>query len=97
MYRNESKPPTCLACASPHVTPETHFDPSEGDANVIFETPVRPSGFFGGLEIPREHFKVNRARICLACGHVMFFLSPRIRRQIESRMAELRAVAPSEE
>ena len=79
------------------MTPETHFDPSDGDANVVFETRARPTGFLGQFENTRQRYKVSRARVCLACGHVMFSLSPHIRREIEQRIAELEAIAPSED
>jgi hypothetical protein len=97
MYRTESKPPTCLACGSPHVTPETSFDTTEGDPNIYFETRVRPTGFLAELEDTRQRFNVDRAQVCLACGHVMFFLSPSKRRELERRMAELKPMPPREE
>ncbi len=94
MYRNESKPATCTACGSPQVTPETKFDPTEGFARVHFEIAKPKAGLFAATH---ESFTVDRARACLACGHVMYFLSPRTRHELERRMAELVAIPPSEE
>jgi hypothetical protein len=95
MYRDESKPPTCLACASTQVTPETKFDPTEGFARIHFDV-ARPKGrrLFAATQ---ESFTVDRARVCLACGYVMYSLSPRTRQELERRMAELVAIPPRDD
>lgn len=94
MYRADSKVLTCTVCTSPHVTPETKFDPSEGFAKVHFNLKTPAPGFFSESWMS---LKVDRARLCLACGHVMYFLSPRARQELERRMPELEAIPPSDD
>lgn len=72
-YRTPEKTPLCASCGGGSLTPATKFDTSEGYPNVYFRnTKVQPS-FFGGSD--RQWYPVDRARICLDCGHVMLFFS----------------------
>jgi hypothetical protein len=73
--------PRCASCGATQVTPPTRFDLSSPvNAAVTFRPRAGKSLF--GLAV-MESFGVDRARICLACGHVMLALSP-------GKLAELR-------
>jgi hypothetical protein len=69
-----------VACGNANLTAETKFDPSEGNANIHFFDP-KATGLFDYSVVT---FTVNRARVCLDCGHVMLSFGP-------ARLAELRA------
>jgi hypothetical protein len=74
--------PRCASCGATQVTPATSFDLSSPvNATVTFRPRAGKSLF--GLAV-MESFRVDRARVCLACGHVMLALSP-------VKLAELRA------
>ena len=79
----------CAACQSTELTPLTRFDPSEGFARVHFLRKSPGSGFFAS---PYEHITVDRARVCLACGHVMHFLGAKRRRELAEKIAGLSPV-----
>jgi hypothetical protein len=73
-----------VACGNSNLTPETKFDPSEGNAYIHFRDPTAdPTRTFFDDDQPK--FAVNRARVCLDCGHVMLSLG-------RERLAQLRAV-----
>ncbi len=64
MYRTaDPNAPRCTACGGSACTPPTKFDPTKGWSRVYFRTAD-----------PRQSYSVtiNRARICMECGHVMF-------------------------
>lgn len=89
MYRTPDETPRCPCCHSLELSEVTKFDPSEGYARVHFEQAQRPSGLFAD---PFVRYTVNRARVCLACGHVMHFLDEKQRADLAERMASLRAI-----
>lgn len=84
MYRAPDATPRCSACGNANLTPATKFDTSEGFPNVYFEKAEPETGFFASNT---ETFAVDRARVCLDCGHVMFSFS-------SDKLATLRAHLP---
>jgi hypothetical protein len=81
-----------VACGNTNLTPETKFDPSEGNANIHFVDPTldpRDRGFF---DDGQWTFAVNRARVCLDCGYVMLSLSRERLAQLRAAIGRLRAV-----
>lgn len=91
MYRApEAPPPRCPSCGSASLSPETRLDPSEGYLRVHFHVAGGPPGLLGG---PTESFVVDRARVCLGCGHVMTGLSARTLAQLRARLGQLAPMA----
>jgi hypothetical protein len=89
MYRVPDTSPRCVACGNTNLTPETRFDPSEGNANIHFFDPKAKQGF---LDDGHPTFAVNRARVCLDCGHVMLSLGGTRLEQLRAAIDRLRAV-----
>jgi hypothetical protein len=89
MYRVPDKSPRCLACGNTNLTPETKFDPSEGNAYIHFFDPTAEPGFFDHSDAT---FAVNRARVCLDCGYVMLSLGRERLAQLRAAIGRLRAV-----
>ena len=85
MYRSPDATPRCTACGNSQLTPETKFDTSEGLANVYFRHRDAKPDFFGSVE--SATFAVDRARVCLDCGHVMLSFC-------EAKLAALREAMP---
>jgi len=84
MYRAPDQTPRCASCGGTSLTPATKFDPSDGFAYVWFrDRRVTPTVLGGD---GTQHLAIDRARVCLDCGHVMLGFS-------DSRLAELRAVS----
>jgi hypothetical protein len=78
-----SPTPRCSSCGATELTAPTRFDLSSPvTASVIFR-PRTPNPGFLGIQVMHSEL-VDRARVCLACGHVMLGLSP-------ASLAELRA------
>jgi hypothetical protein len=70
MYRTSDAKPRCLACGNEHLTEPTAFDVTgEGSPVVIFDNPTTLFGLFNA------RYRVNRARVCLDCGHVMLAIA----------------------
>ena len=90
MYRSPDATPRCTACGNSQLTPETKFDTSEGFANLFFHYRDATPGFFGGVE--SRIFALDRARVCLDCGHVMLSLSARKLAALREAMPALAAV-----
>ncbi len=80
--------PRCPACGDSNLTPSTYVTPTEGYVRVQFEVRGERPGFLGGL--PREHFEVDRATVCLGCGHVSFGLSRATLALLRERVSSLR-------
>jgi hypothetical protein len=74
MYRQPDTTPRCTACGAVEVTPATFFDNTEGYPRIHFHILGAQPNFLGSK--PTETVDVNRARVCLACGHVMLGVSP---------------------
>lgn len=91
MYRAEAKEPTCAMCGSVHISPETHFEPTEGVATMHFVLRDPPTGW---LADPRLRLRITRARACLDCGHVALFLSPKRREELRQAASGLLAIPP---
>jgi hypothetical protein len=72
----------CASCGATQVTPPTLFDLSNPVSATVTFRPRAGKSLFGLAVM--ETFRVDRARVCLACGHVMLALSP-------AKLAELRA------
>lgn len=91
MYRSPDETPRCPCCQSIELGPLTKFDPSEGYARVHFRVKGATAGLLGSPA--NAAYTVDRARVCLRCGHVMHFLSAEqcadLRRRIESLEALL--------
>ncbi len=88
MYRAPEAPPLrCPACGATSLSPQTKLDPSEGYLNVHFHVAGAPPGLLGVP--PTERFVVDRARICLDCGHAVMGLSARALAQLRGRLAHL--------
>ena len=86
MYRAPDVTPRCVSCGDTQLTPATWFTVSEGFAHVYFENRSAKPGLLGQ---PRESFHVNRARVCLACGHVMLGLAPDDLELLRKKLATL--------
>jgi hypothetical protein len=86
MYRTPDETPRCACCHSLQLTEPTKFDPSEGYSVVHFRQRQASAGRFAGAEV---QFAVTRARICIACGHVMWFLDQRRRTELVERIESL--------
>ncbi|MFO0682971.1 MAG: hypothetical protein U0234_13025 [Sandaracinus sp.] len=86
MYRSPDRIERCPCCQSEELGPLTKFDPSEGNAHLHFARKDPTGGIFRASS---ETFAVDRARVCLACGHVMFFFSEGRLRQLKGRLPEL--------
>jgi hypothetical protein len=69
-------------CGATALTPPTLLQPTEGHLNLHFQAPGAQPGFLGMMS--SETFAVDRASVCLECGHVILGLSP-------ERLQELRA------
>jgi hypothetical protein len=65
----------------------TYVTPTEGYLRVHFTVRDGPRGFLGS--IPREHFEVDRARVCLACGHVSLGLGAKTLARLRREAASL--------
>ncbi|MCU0658220.1 MAG: hypothetical protein MUF64_24050 [Polyangiaceae bacterium] len=87
MYRDAAQRPLCPACGSSNQTEETQFDPSEGYAQIFFrmKTPPRSS-----WDSDKVRFIVDRARICIDCGHVSLSLSESRRRELAAQLGGLK-------
>jgi hypothetical protein len=91
-YRSAEPAPRCSSCGGSSLTPSTKFDTSEGYAKVYFEnTKVEPS-FFGGSGTIT--FAIDRARVCLDCGHVMLGFSKERLEGLRHEMASLKPILP---
>ncbi|HEX8793953.1 MAG TPA: hypothetical protein VF765_23590 [Polyangiaceae bacterium] len=87
MYRAPDAAPRCVACGETQLAGPTWFTVSEGFARVYFEKRGAKPGFLGGSA--KEGFHVNRARVCLACGHVMLGLSDDQLQQLRDKLGTL--------
>ena len=87
MYR-ESPERTlhCAQCGSSALTDETRFEPSAGYASVHFRE-VQDA-----LTRELHACRVDRARICLECGHVALCVSPTTLGALKAKLGALRAV-----
>jgi hypothetical protein len=74
-------------CGNTSLTPETKFDPSEGNAVIHFGDASVAQAF---MSDPYRRFPVNRARVCLDCGHVALALGPRKLAALRAALAALR-------
>jgi len=91
MYRDPgATPPRCPLCGGTSLTPETKLDPSEGYLNVHYEVAGGEPGLLGSA--PVERFAVDRARICLDCGHVVTGMSARTLAMLRARLGQLAPV-----
>jgi hypothetical protein len=90
MYREADDSPRCTACGNPNVTPPTHFDLTEGSASVVFGIRQPEKGW---LAETSKRFAVNRARVCLDCGHVMLAFGPERLEELRRALADLRPIA----
>ena len=79
VHRTSHRGRECPSCHSSELAEETKFDPSEGFAYVHYRDPSDTGIFAAPLR-----FAIDRARVCLACGHVSLSFG-------EARLAELRA------
>ncbi|HEU4413023.1 MAG TPA: hypothetical protein VFS43_47715 [Polyangiaceae bacterium] len=90
-YRITDRPPHCSACGSSALTPPTKFDASEGPPAVCFQAKKAERSLFGG---PTMHaFVVDRARVCLDCGHVMLSFGRERLDEMRGMMASLKPIA----
>ena len=72
MYRTPDATPRCPSCHGTNLTPTTFFDPSQAYVNVHFRRKnVTPDSRSGA---DNERYRVTRARVCLSCGAVAWFL-----------------------
>jgi len=94
MYRAPDTTPRCVACGGQSLTPETKFDPSEGWAYVHFAEHGTRSPLFGGGDRPTltpVRFAIDRARVCLDCGHVKLSMSSKTVAKLRADLANLQA------
>ncbi len=91
MYR-EPDPTTrrCPSCGSESLSEETKLDPSEGYLNVHFAVAGAPPALLGGNQT--ESYRVDRARVCLGCGHVVAVMGRAALARLRSRAGALAAV-----
>lgn len=89
MYRAPDETPRCACCQSPELTDVTRFDPSEGFSNVWFGKKDASGGW---LAATQESFPIGRARVCLACGHVMWSLATKDLERLRQRLPQLAAL-----
>lgn len=91
MYR-EPDPVTrrCPSCGSESLSEETMLDPSEGYLNLRFAVTGAAPTFLGGA--PTESFRVDRARVCLGCGHLVVVMGRAALARLRSRAGALAAV-----
>jgi hypothetical protein len=83
----------CTACGSGDVMPPTLFDLSGSTvATMTFRPRDAKPGFLGVTVL--ESLRVDRARVCLACGHVMLALRPETLAQLRAKAAMLDPVLP---
>ena len=84
MYRAPDSAPRCPSCGGTELAPATRFyarGQHDCTPTVVFE--VR--GEQGFLGPPHEYFHADRARVCLACGHLMLGMSPEQLAKLRSR------------
>jgi hypothetical protein len=83
--------PRCTSCGATALTPTTHAvgSPHAVELRLRFHRRGAKTGFFGDMP---EEFLVNHARVCLACGHVMFALSPQALAKLRERCAEMEPI-----
>lgn len=85
MYRTTDAPQRCPVCGGSSTTPPTEFDPSEGYSRVHFlRTDTRT----------RSGFIVDRASVCLDCGHIALSFSPKRLGELRSELPRLAAHQP---
>ncbi len=84
MYRAPDATPRCPLCTSTSLTPPTMFVTMQSFPKVRFHDAAGKGGFFGN---DRPDFEASRARVCLACGHVMLALGAKA-------LEHLRAASP---
>jgi hypothetical protein len=75
-------------CAATAISPPTLFQHSgEGNPELVLQVRGAKPGFLGA--IPRETFCVDRASVCLQCGHVILGFSPQRLQQLRERLPSL--------
>ena len=85
MYRDPDRTPECTFCGRTNLSPSTRLDPTKGFLAAHFKrVPTPESGPVSG----QHSVVVQRARICLDCGHVMLFIDGKT-------LAELKAALPA--
>ncbi len=87
MYREPDATPRCVSCGATQITPPTLFKNTEGLPCVYFLERGKKAGW--SIDTNSKSFSVNRARVCLACGHVMLALSPHELEDLRAKAAEL--------
>jgi hypothetical protein len=70
----------CTACGSDTLTHVSSFDDTSGYSHVVF--------LDGSAD--ERRFRVDRARVCLDCGHVMLAMSPRTLAELRAERGSLR-------
>jgi hypothetical protein len=85
--------PRCTSCGSSAVTPPSvvRGSPHGVELSVRFRRRDVKGGFFSN---DVETFAVSEARACLACGHVMFVLSPEALAALRAHGSNLEAMRP---
>ncbi len=84
MYREPDPTPACAVCGRTQLSPSTRLDPTKGFLAAHFKrTPTAESGPAAG----QHTVLLQRARICLVCGHVMIFIDAKA-------LADLKAALP---
>ncbi len=89
MYRTADETPRCPCCHSLELSELTKFDPSEGFSRVHFALKEPGEGFFAERA---ARYTLDRARICLSCGHAMLFVSEKQRADLAGRIGQLAPV-----
>jgi len=91
MYREADDSPRCTACGKSNVTPPTRFVLDQGvTAGLVFAIRNPEKGW---LAKTARAFDVDRARVCLDCGHVMLALGPKRLEELRSEVAGLLPMA----
>lgn len=90
-YSSPDQTPLCCSCGSASLTPSTKFDTSEGLAQVYFQDPTVEPSFFGGGGT--RTFSIDRARVCLDCGHIMLSFGKKKLEELRDAMASLKPIA----
>jgi hypothetical protein len=90
-YRSPDQTPLCCSCGSASLTPSTKFDTSEGFAQLYFHDPTIEPSFFGGGGM--RTFSIDRARVCLDCGHIMLSFGKKKLEELRDEIASLKPVA----
>lgn len=90
-YRSPAQTTRCCSCGSALLTPSTKFDTIDGRPQIYFHDPtIEPSFWVGD---GTRTFSVDRARVCLDCGHIMLSFSKEKLEELRGAIASLKPLA----